>query len=98
MRRLRQLMAAGSKAISQIHWEQLHKQVLKGIGRDITLDIPHATAVAVGRCNGKTPQDMVGLAGLSQTPSFLVWLELDCGHRPYSDPAGHFSSYAMRTE
>ena len=58
-------MAAGSEEVSQIHWEQLHRQILKEIGRDITLDIPCASAVAVGRCNGKTPQDVAGLAGLS---------------------------------
>lgn len=65
MRQLGQSMAADSKEVSQIHWEQLHRQVLKGIGRDITLDILHASAVAVGRCNGRTPQDVAGLAGLS---------------------------------
>lgn len=65
MRQLEQSVAAGSEEVSQIHWEQLHRQILKEIGRDITLDIPHASAVAVGRCNGKTPQDVAGLAGLS---------------------------------
>lgn len=58
-------MTAGSKGICQIHWKQLHKQILKGMGNDNILDILHTTTVAVGRCNGKRPQDVVGFADLS---------------------------------
>lgn len=52
----------------------------------------------LGDVTGKHHRLCLGLQAFPQTASPLVPLESDCGHRPYSDPAGHFSCYVMRTE